>query len=234
MTASGTPAATRPTHELKVWRMYFEELNSGVKSFEYRKDDRTPRFEVGDVLRLREWGGYGMDYSGRECFRRVTYIARGGPIIPEGFCIMSLVPAAASLSETPAPLPAGQRCEKCGNAWKDHVPYDTWGRPMLGSFDSSMCPPKLPRGTPEGTTPDEDTLRELAALPECFPIRDRLLRAAQSLQSSRETVARLEHELREAKLRLLRAGTRLADELVAADESRRSLTERAEAEEAKK
>lgn len=91
------------THELKTWRMYFDDVQSGVKSFEFRQDDRTPRFEVGDTLHLREWGGREMDYTGRECFRRVTYIARGGPIIPEGYCIMSIVPASRVSSEERPP-----------------------------------------------------------------------------------------------------------------------------------
>jgi len=71
------------THELKTWPMYFRPLMSGEKAFEFRADDRTPRFEVGDRLRLREWGGATMDYSGRDCWREVTYVARGGVIRPE-------------------------------------------------------------------------------------------------------------------------------------------------------
>ncbi len=77
-------------HELKTWRMYFDDVLSCRKTFEYRKDDRSPRFEVGDVLHLREWGGREDAYTGRECMRIVTYIARGGPIIPEGHCIMAM------------------------------------------------------------------------------------------------------------------------------------------------
>lgn len=81
-------------HELKVWRMYFDALKRGDKTFEFRKDDRTPRYEVGDVLWLREWGGSAEDYTGQECYRRVTYVARGGAIA-DGFCAMSVVPADA-------------------------------------------------------------------------------------------------------------------------------------------
>jgi len=87
-------------HELKVWRMYFDALDSGQKSFEFRRDDREPRFEVGDTLHLREWLPWDPteyithpgEYTGRECVMRVTYVARGGPIIPKGFCIMSIKP----------------------------------------------------------------------------------------------------------------------------------------------
>lgn len=87
----GGEAEPYTTHELKLWRMYADEIDSGVKTFEFRKDDRTPRFHAGDILRLREWGGATMDYSGREWLRRVTYIARGG-VIPEGYCCMAIEP----------------------------------------------------------------------------------------------------------------------------------------------
>lgn len=78
------------THELKVWPQYGDALQSGLKTFEFRRDDRTPGFEVGDVLRLREWRPTGRGdehteewgYSGREWMRRVTYVARGG-LIPD-------------------------------------------------------------------------------------------------------------------------------------------------------
>lgn len=92
------------THDLKVWPEYFAALLSGEKTFEFREDDREPRFAVGDMLRLREWtpapafpsGGM---YLERETLRRVAYVARGG-VIPEGFCVMSLVECGPG-TETP-------------------------------------------------------------------------------------------------------------------------------------
>jgi hypothetical protein len=89
----------RFTHELKVWPEYFDALVGGDKTFEFRKDDREPRFAAGDVLRLREWAPEPMppegfdrsgSYTGRELFRRVRYVARSSPLIPDGFCCMSL------------------------------------------------------------------------------------------------------------------------------------------------
>lgn len=84
---------TRADHELKVWPEYYTALERGEKTFEFRRDDRP--FRVGDLLFLREYDGgrYGAThgYTGRECIRRVTYIARGG-VIPEGFCVMSVEP----------------------------------------------------------------------------------------------------------------------------------------------
>ena len=89
-------------HELKVWPEYFAPIERGEKTFEFRRDDRTPRFAVGDTLLLREFYPGGINpadsppcYSLRECTRRVTYVARGG-VIPDGFCVMSVVRDSAS------------------------------------------------------------------------------------------------------------------------------------------
>jgi hypothetical protein len=81
-------------HELKSWPEFFEPVYTGRKNFELRKNDR--HFQVGDVIRLREWrpvseltrvpyiegdATYGHDhdgdYTGRECRRRITYILEG-------------------------------------------------------------------------------------------------------------------------------------------------------------
>lgn len=102
-----TPAHTPPTtpapivHELKSWPEYFEAMLTGRKTFEFRRRDR--RFEVGDLLRLREWkpearGAVNLlgHYTGREAIYRVTYLmdhATGGLVgCPEGFCVMAVVP----------------------------------------------------------------------------------------------------------------------------------------------
>lgn len=119
--SSNSSETPTPTHTLKVWPQYFDALDSGGKTFELRKDDRTPRFAVGDVLRLREWDPTTRrcessmckhsgcmipqmcpretekGYTGRECMRLVTYATRGGAI-PTGFCVMSVVPVASSLA----------------------------------------------------------------------------------------------------------------------------------------
>lgn len=78
------------THDLKVWPEYFAPLDYGTKTFELRLDDR--HFAVGDYLRLREWDQKTELYTGRVCWRRVSYVARGG-LIPSGFVCMSVQPA---------------------------------------------------------------------------------------------------------------------------------------------
>jgi hypothetical protein len=39
-------------HHLKTWAPYWDEVRADRKLHELRKDDREPRFEVGDVLEL--------------------------------------------------------------------------------------------------------------------------------------------------------------------------------------
>lgn len=79
-------------HELKCWPCYFEDVLSGLKTFEVRKDDRG--FYVDDILRLREFDIGTGTYTGRECLNKVIYLMRGGcaetPSF-DGYVIMSIV-----------------------------------------------------------------------------------------------------------------------------------------------
>jgi hypothetical protein len=78
------------THELKTWPEYYEPLAQGLKTWEYRQDDRS--YAVGDVLHLREYEPLTATYTGRECRRHVTYVAEGGLILT-GYVVMSIVEA---------------------------------------------------------------------------------------------------------------------------------------------
>ena len=76
-------------HELKCLSDYFEAVRSGAKSFEMRKADRD--FAVGDVLWLREVGGPGFVYTGRNLRRLVTYVLPGGQFgVEEGYVALGL------------------------------------------------------------------------------------------------------------------------------------------------
>ena len=78
-------------HELKTWTEYFQRVFTGQKNFELRKDDR--HFMVGDTLRLKEWDNEKQEYTGREVFRTVTYILKGGQFgLQEGYVIMGIQP----------------------------------------------------------------------------------------------------------------------------------------------
>lgn len=54
--SSSTLTSRKPvTHSLKCWPSYFEDVRSGRKPFEVRKDDREPMFREGDWLVLNEF-----------------------------------------------------------------------------------------------------------------------------------------------------------------------------------
>ena len=57
-------------HELKIYPKYFEDVISGKKKFEIRKNDR--KYRVGDILKLKEWDN--IKYSGREARAEVIYL----------------------------------------------------------------------------------------------------------------------------------------------------------------
>ena len=77
------------THELKTWTEYFWDVKKGLKTFEYRWNDRD--FKIGDTLLLREFDPYTGLYSGRVLSVLVTYLLKGPSFnIPEGYCIMSI------------------------------------------------------------------------------------------------------------------------------------------------
>ena len=77
-------------HELKVWPEFFDALNDGRKTFEWRKDDRG--FAVGDTLYLREWEPKD-GYTGRYTRRTVSYILRDGFDVTPGYAVLALVDA---------------------------------------------------------------------------------------------------------------------------------------------
>lgn len=77
-------------HDLKAWPSGFEALIRGVKPFELRRGDRN--FQVGDVLKLREFHPETQTYTGRFIRARVLYITEAGefPGLEEGFVIMGM------------------------------------------------------------------------------------------------------------------------------------------------
>jgi len=99
-----------PEHELKIWPSYFKAIQEGRKTFETRKADRD--FDVGDVLRLREWSPavprsmyLPEGYTGREMRVRVTYILRGdgGFGVMLGYVVMAIKVESAPSPEKQSP-----------------------------------------------------------------------------------------------------------------------------------
>lgn len=83
-------------HELKCWPKFFEAIATGAKRHDLRRaTDRE--FQVGDVLRLREFDPDRTAFTGREQSVRVTYITSADQpcalsevaLNPE-FCILSI------------------------------------------------------------------------------------------------------------------------------------------------
>jgi len=99
-----------PIHQLKIWPQFFDDVESGRKPFELRRDDRG--YQAGDTLQLREWNPATELYSGREMYKRITHVTRIGrkemmdlsqqpgcesmePMqgLVSGFCILGVAPA---------------------------------------------------------------------------------------------------------------------------------------------
>lgn len=63
------------THELKIWPVFYEPLETGEKPFDARFNDRS--FQRGDLVRFREWDNETNAYTGRELEFCITYILSG-------------------------------------------------------------------------------------------------------------------------------------------------------------
>ena len=84
------------SHDLKCWPEFFNAIASGHKKHDLRRaDDRV--FNVGDLVRLREFDPATRHYTGREQTVRITYItwkdlpcALSEEALHPAFCILSI------------------------------------------------------------------------------------------------------------------------------------------------
>jgi len=78
------------THHLKLWPVWYEQVITGVKPFEYRLNDRN--YKVGDFLHLHEFRPLSQEYTGRECRALVTCMLTHYEIraLPYGYVILGL------------------------------------------------------------------------------------------------------------------------------------------------
>ena len=76
----------RKYHCLKILPKYFRDIESGVKSFEIRFNDRN--FAVGDILILEEYSD--GNYTGRTLWREVCYVIGDPEYCKEGFVVLGL------------------------------------------------------------------------------------------------------------------------------------------------
>lgn len=76
-------------HFLKTWPEFYDAVESGEKTFEFRQeDDRV--FSVGDTLTLQKFNPINKVYTGHELSKKVTYLLRGKQFLPDGSVIMAL------------------------------------------------------------------------------------------------------------------------------------------------
>lgn len=74
-------------HELKIHPRYLDDVISGRKTFEIRRDDRG--YQIGDTLVLKGWDG--ISYSGKAVRAQVTYMIddRFTGLMP-GYAVMGI------------------------------------------------------------------------------------------------------------------------------------------------
>lgn len=77
-------------HALKEHPEHFENVISGKKLFEIRKNDRD--FKTGDLLALNEYDPETQKYTGRSCLVFVDYILSDEKYCLPGHVAMSIKP----------------------------------------------------------------------------------------------------------------------------------------------
>lgn len=83
---------TGRVRNLKTWPRPFQELADEIKSYEVRKDDRTPPYAVGDTVNLLEFDPDTETYTGR-VLRGVICHKTGSQApspLPDGLCVLGL------------------------------------------------------------------------------------------------------------------------------------------------
>jgi len=79
---------SRQHHKLKTETEFYQAVESGVKTFELRVNDRN--FQVGDMVTLVEVVG-GVETGRRLFAKEIVYILQGGKFgLPETHCILQL------------------------------------------------------------------------------------------------------------------------------------------------
>lgn len=96
-------------HSIKCWPQQFWAIRSGLKTFEYRKNDRG--YRVGDTLTIREFDPKTEAFSGAEVRRTITHMLVSGFGLPEGYAVLGLGDLPASHDQAPPELYAARICK---------------------------------------------------------------------------------------------------------------------------
>lgn len=88
-------------HQLKQAFNYFEDVTSGRKTFEVRKNDRD--FKAGDFLGLNELNTDGKE-TGRFALFRISYVLDAPEYCKEGYVVLGIQPCTLSIVHGAAPV----------------------------------------------------------------------------------------------------------------------------------
>ena len=78
-------------HRVKCFNRWFNEVTSGLKMFEVRRNDRD--YQVGDLIELNETKD--SEYTGRAALYEISYVLMSSEFpdgIKDGFVIIGLKP----------------------------------------------------------------------------------------------------------------------------------------------
>ena len=84
--AAGTPAREPKTHEVKLAASWWNDITSGKKRFELRKNDRG--YKVGDKLLMQEYAAGA--FTGRTIVADITYMLEEYTGLTEGYAILGI------------------------------------------------------------------------------------------------------------------------------------------------
>ena len=89
-------------HELKTLPQYFQDVISGKKSFEVRKNDRP--YHVGDLLALNEYNAETKSYTGNSCLVYIDYILNDTEYCKSGYVVLGIKPCEVCRHKSPINL----------------------------------------------------------------------------------------------------------------------------------
>ena len=77
-------------HELKTWTEFYDDILSGFKTFDVRKNDRD--FQIGDIVCFMDWDKEKDEYLGSKTRYKISYILYGGQFgIEQGYCVLGII-----------------------------------------------------------------------------------------------------------------------------------------------
>jgi hypothetical protein len=90
-----TNMTSHTVHTVKSWSHFYDAIVEGKKLHDLRKDDRN--YKVGDTLILCRYDIKTGEYTGEQCWRKISYItsnkypcAYSSAVLPHEYVILSL------------------------------------------------------------------------------------------------------------------------------------------------